>query len=115
MKTRFPIFISILLLATLACNAILPSNDVSTLPTAPFNPDIQSDLPRTDNDVPRISVMEAKVAVESGQAILVDVRSAQSYADLHAASAISIPLDIFETNIGSVPLQKSDWIITYCT
>jgi hypothetical protein len=115
MKTRFPIFISILLLATLACNAILPSNDVSTLPTAPFNPQIQSDVPQTEDDVPRISIMEAKAAVESGQAIFVDVRSAQSYAELHAMDAISIPLDVFETNINSITLQKTDWIITYCT
>ncbi|HRJ74916.1 MAG TPA: rhodanese-like domain-containing protein, partial [Anaerolineales bacterium] len=98
----------------LACNSILPSNnDVTDLPTAPFNPQVQ--IPRTEDDVPRISLSGAKVAVESGQAILVDVRSAQSYADLHATDAISIPLDVFETNISSVPLQKTDWIITYCT
>ncbi|HCB01585.1 MAG TPA: hypothetical protein DEP19_04305 [Anaerolineae bacterium] len=116
MKKKKILFVfSILLLATLACNAILPSNDVSTLPTAPFNPEVQSDVPRTENDVPRISLSDAKAAVESGQAILVDVRSAQSYADLHATDAISIPLDVFETNISSVPLQKTDWIITYCT
>lgn len=116
MKTkRIFLAFSILLLATLACNSILPSNDVSTLPTAPFNPEVQNDLPRTDNDVPRISVEEAAVAVTAGAAILVDVRSAQSYADLHATNAISIPLDVFETNVSSVPLQKTDWIITYCT
>jgi len=116
MKNKKILFVfSILLLATLACNSVLPSNDVSTLPTAPFNPDVQSDLPRTENDVPRISVMEAKAAIDSNQAILVDVRSAQAYSELHAQDAISIPLDIFETSIGSVPLQKSDWIITYCT
>jgi hypothetical protein len=112
---KFLFAFSILILVTLACNSILPSNDVSTLPTAPFNPQIQSDVPRTENDVPRISIIEAKAAVESGEAIFVDVRSAQSYAELHAKDAISIPLDVFETNINSVALQKTDWIITYCT
>ncbi|MBL8098405.1 MAG: rhodanese-like domain-containing protein [Anaerolineales bacterium] len=113
---KFLIAFSILVLATLACNSILPSDDVSTLPTAPFNPQIQSnDLPRTEDDVPRISIIEAKAAVESGEAIFVDVRSAQSYAELHAKNAISIPLDVFETNINSVALEKTDWIITYCT
>lgn len=112
---KFLIAFSILILAMLACNSLLPSSDVSTLPTAPFNPQIQSDIPRTEDDVPRISVREAKAAVDSGQAIFVDVRSAQAYAELHATNAISIPLDVFETNIESVSLQKTDWIITYCT
>lgn len=112
---KFLLVFSILVLATLACNALSP-NDPSALPTAPFNPQIQSnDLPRTEDDVPRISLFDAKAAVESGQAIFVDVRSAQAYAEIHAKDAISIPLDIFETNINSVSLEKTDWIITYCT
>lgn len=112
---KFLIAFSILILVMLACNSLLPSNDVSTLPTAPFNPQIQSDLPRTEDDVPRISLFDAKAAVESGQAIFVDVRSAEAYNELHAVDAISIPLDNFETNINSVALEKTDWIITYCT
>lgn len=115
MKNKsFLIAFSILVLATLACNSILPSNDVSTLPTAPFNPQIQSGVPQTEDDVPRITVEEAKAAVDSG-AILVDVRSTQAYTELHAQDAVSIPLDVFETNISSVTLEKTDWIITYCT
>ena len=106
-----------LVLATLACNTILPSNDVSTLPTAPFNPQIQSDtgIPQTEDDVPRISVSEAKTAVDSGAAILVDVRDADRYAQSHAIGAISIPLENFENNVGNLSLEKTDWIITYCT
>jgi predicted sulfurtransferase len=91
-----------LLLVTLACSAILPSNDISA-------------LPRTENDVPRISLKEAKAAVDTGQAILIDVRSTEAYTNLHAENAISIPLDRFETNINDIPLEKTDWIITYCT
>lgn len=114
---KFLFAFSILILAMLACNSILPSNDVSTLPTAPFNPQTQNDsgLPQTEDDVPRISVEEAKIAIDSGTAVLVDVRSAQAYSERHAQDAISIPLDIFEENINSVSLEKADWIITYCT
>ena len=116
MKLKVILFSLVLLLATLACNSILPSNnDVSTLPTAPFNPQIQSGVPQTEDDVPRISVEEAKVAVDSGVAILVDVRSAQDYSETHATDAISIPLDVFETNINSISIKKNEWIITYCT
>lgn len=111
MKTRVFLFISVLLLATLACNAIVPQEDTPMIPSQPQN----NNLPQTDADVPRISVSEAKAAIDSGQAVLVDVRSAQAYDSLHATDAISIPLDVFETNISSVPLQKTDWIITYCT
>lgn len=115
MKQKVFLFSLVLVLATLACNTLLPSNDVNNLPTAPFNPQIQNELPRTEDDVPRISVEDAKAAVDSGQAIIVDVRNAQVYAELHAEGAISIPLDFFEANISSVPLEKSQWIITYCT
>jgi 3-mercaptopyruvate sulfurtransferase SseA len=72
-------------------------------------------VPLTEANVPRITVEDAKAAVDSGQAILVDVRSADSYASGHAAGAISISLDKFENNIGSLSLDKEQWIITYCT
>lgn len=99
----------------MACNSILPSNDVNDLPTAPFNPQIQSNVPQTEDEVPRISVEKAKAAFDSGQAIIIDVRSAAAYAEHHAVGAISIPLENFEINIESLSLKKTDWIITYCT
>jgi hypothetical protein len=118
MKNKKILFaFSILILVMLACNTVLPSTESPTLPTVSLTPLTQNDnngLPRTDADVPRISVEEAKVAIDSG-AILVDVRNAQPYAELHAKDAVSIPLDVFETNINSVSLEKTDWIITYCT
>ncbi len=64
---------------------------------------------------PRITVEEAKAAFDSGQAIIVDVRSADSYSAGHAVGAISIPLAEFETNISNIALEKDQWIITYCT
>ncbi|MBL8063035.1 MAG: hypothetical protein JNK32_08465 [Anaerolineales bacterium] len=72
-------------------------------------------IPLTEADIPRITVQDAKAAIDSGQAILVDVRSADAYAAGHAAGAISISLDKFETNIGDISLDKEKWIITYCT
>lgn len=116
MKQKLFIVGLTLLLATLACNVSLPSNDVSTLPTAPFNPQVQSNnLPRTEDDVPRISLADAKSAFDSGQAIFVDTRNQESFAALHIKGAQSIPLIIFEENFNSLTLNKTDWIITYCT
>ena len=111
--------VPILLLATLACNATLPQ-------AAPTQPAIstlelpqplqgQDDLPQTEADVPRVTVEDAKAALDSGEAIIVDVRSAEAYTEGHIAGAISIPLGEFENNIANVPLEKDQWIITYCT
>jgi hydroxyacylglutathione hydrolase len=72
-------------------------------------------IPQTEADVPRVKVEEAKSAFDSGKAIIVDVRSAEAYAEGHAAGAISIPLTNFENNIEDLSLDKDQWIITYCT
>jgi 3-mercaptopyruvate sulfurtransferase SseA len=72
-------------------------------------------IPQTEADVPRVTVEEAKFAFDSGKAIIVDVRSAEAYAEGHAAGAISIPLANFENNIEDLSLDKKQWIIPYCT
>jgi 3-mercaptopyruvate sulfurtransferase SseA len=72
-------------------------------------------VPQTEADVPRVKVEEAKSAFDSGKAIIVDVRSAEAYAEGHAAGAISIPLTEFENNIENLSLDKDQWIIPYCT
>ncbi len=107
---------SILVLAALACNAALPQAAEPTIvPTQPQVQNPNNSIPQTEADVPRISVKDAKAAFDSGQAIIVDVRSADSYAAGHADGAISIPLENFENNIGNLSLEKNQWIITYCT
>jgi 3-mercaptopyruvate sulfurtransferase SseA len=69
----------------------------------------------TEASVPRVSIEEARVALESGAAIIVDVRSKQAYDESHIPGAINILLGEFETNINSIALDKDQWIITYCT
>ncbi len=107
----FFLAVVILLFALLACSFTAPQAEPTALPTPP--PTIA--VLDSQDDVPRIGVAEAKAAVESGQAILVDVRSAASYARQRAAGALSIPLSRFETDIKTIPLAKDQWIITYCT
>jgi hypothetical protein len=101
---------------TLACNTLLP-------PSAP-NPTqvIESQLtesagnfPLTEADVPRVTLEEAKVALESGAAVVVDVRDPGQYEESHAAGAISIWLGDIEADPTGVNLDKDQWIITYCT
>jgi 3-mercaptopyruvate sulfurtransferase SseA len=72
-------------------------------------------LPLTEADVPRISVKDAKAALDSGEAVIVDVRSIAAYAESHVAGARNIPLANIERNPAGVSLDKDRWIITYCT
>lgn len=108
-KIRTFIVISVLLLLTLACNALIP------LPDSNGQPSSTADLPLTEDDVPRVSAEDAKAAFDEGTAVIVDVRSRASYEAAHAAGALSIPLNEFENNIGGIDLPKEQWIITYCT
>lgn len=72
-------------------------------------------LARTEAEVPRVSLEETLAAIESGVAVIVDVRSAEAYAASHIPGAISIPLPEIETNPTGLNLEKDQWIITYCT
>jgi hypothetical protein len=73
-------------------------------------------LLQSEDEVPRISVSDAKAALESGAAVIVDVRSAESFAASRVAGAISIPLQNFEgSGVQNLSLEKDQWIITYCT
>jgi 3-mercaptopyruvate sulfurtransferase SseA len=71
-------------------------------------------LPATDVEVPRVSIEEAKAALEAGTAAIVDVRSPPAFAARHIAGAINVPLGDIELDPASVPLKKDQWIITYC-
>jgi 3-mercaptopyruvate sulfurtransferase SseA len=118
MKKTF-VVISILFLATLACNAALPQTTPTTAPTIQIIPTRsqqgQGNLPLAEADVPRVTPKDAKLALDEGKAAIVDVRGAQYYAEGHVAGSISIPLEQIENNIENVTLKKDQWIITYCT
>jgi 3-mercaptopyruvate sulfurtransferase SseA len=114
-KLKPIIVISILLLSTLACNALIPLPDANNESLQNNQPSSDRELPITEAEVPRVSVGDAKAAFEGGKAIIVDVRSQAAYEAGHVAGALSIPLNEFETNIASVDLPKDKWIIAYCT
>ena len=62
---------------------------------------------------PRISVADAKKALDAGKAVLVDVRSAINYQQEHAKGAISLPTSEIAARMSELPKDKQ--IITYCT
>ena len=64
-------------------------------------------------DIPRMSLEEAKAAFDAGEAVFLDVRPAESYALDHIPGSLSIPLNEVESRLGE--LDRETWIITYCT
>lgn len=74
-----------------------------------------SELPRTEAGVARVSVEDAKAAIDSSAAIIVDVRTSGAYETSHIKGAISVPLGEIERDLTSLTLDKEQWIITYCT
>ena len=65
----------------------------------------------TDDGVPRITVAEAREALEKGKAIIVDVRSESSYRIGHVLGALWMP-DIAQR---TKELPRDKMIITYCS
>lgn len=63
-------------------------------------------------DTRRISLEETQAAMNSGNAIVVDVREESTYKVSHIKGAKSIPLPQFEKRLGELPPGKL--IITYC-
>lgn len=64
-------------------------------------------------DVPRISLEETRRKLDSGQAILVDVRSKESYDSSHAQGALSIPETEVDSRLSEIPRDVE--VILYCT
>lgn len=119
---------SILILTSLACNALLPQTEATSVSTSaptqtvvptqitelvPTQP--PANLPETDAEVSRVPVDQAKAAFDSGDAIIVDVRGADAYARSHIKGALEISLSAIQTDPVNLNLDKNKWIITYCT
>ena len=112
--TRFPIIFLIaggfLLILAAAIFAMQnePNPGVSQPPAAVSDQEEETYL-----EIERVSLDNAKSALDAGTAIFVDVRDANSYAKSHVSGALSIPLADLEDRQGE--LDNADWIITYCT
>ena len=117
-RTKHSLLVCLITIFVLsACSALVGSTPPTSAPTTIVEPvvTLQSDsLPATDADVPRVSIEEARAALESGAAVLVDVRAPEAFDSRHIAGAISIPLGQIEMDLASVALEKDRWIITYC-
>jgi len=116
-KTKTILAISILVLAMLACNALVPSQATPAVEPQTAYPSAMptKGVPLNENEVPRVNVIDAKAAFDNETAIFIDVRSVQAYNMSHIPGALSIQLGEFETNPTEINLPADHWIITYCT
>jgi hypothetical protein len=83
----------------------------AAVPTAAPPASSVADIPYPE--IKRVSPGDARAALELKQAVIVDVRDADSYASKHIAGAINIPLSELEARLKE--LDPNQWIITYCT
>jgi len=108
-NSSIPIFLAIgggVLLIVAAILLATQNAPATPTPAAPFEEE-------TYPEIPRVSLEDAKAALDAGSAIFVDVRSAEAYQGGHIAGAINIPLAELEARLGE--LDQAQWIITYCT
>jgi 3-mercaptopyruvate sulfurtransferase SseA len=63
--------------------------------------------------VRRITPVEARAAIEKGQAVIIDVRGEDSFKAGHVKGALWIPVGDISSRAGELPRGKM--IITYCS
>ncbi len=63
--------------------------------------------------VPRISLQEAKSKLDAKTALVVDVRSRDSFAERHIKGAINVPVDQIDSLLSRLP--KDQDLILYCS
>ncbi len=75
--------------------------------------EVLTPTPASAAEIKRVSVMDARQALDSGAAVFVDVRDSASYAKAHIPGALLIPLSELRSRL--TELDPTQWIITYCT
>jgi hypothetical protein len=113
-KSNIPVIMAIsggvlLIIAAL----LLVSRSVPPVETTSAPLSSSSHEEETYPEIPRVSLADGKSAFDEGSAIFVDVRDADSYSASRVPGAINIPLAELPNRLNE--LDKSQWIITYCT
>lgn len=113
-KQTYPILLILALIGGLALIVVaillaLRNDSPIAAPTLPASSQAEGTYP----EIERVSLEEAKTALEAGSAVFVDVRAADVYALSHVPGALSVPLTEIQTRLDE--LDPNQWIITYCT
>ena len=101
-------------IAVIACAK--PAADASNAPVAANNLTVAPVLtptPIPNEEVPRISLADAKKAFDEGNAFIVDARADAVYKDEHIKGAVNIPSGTLDAHLKELPTNKK--IIVYCS
>jgi hypothetical protein len=92
---------AVLFVAFLVWAAINSERNVSSAAQGPYP------------NIARVTLADAKAALDQKTAVFLDVRDAGSFDAGHIPGALNIPIADVQQRAGE--LSPSDWIITYCT
>lgn len=101
--------------ATVNSNSGVQPNAPLANPNAPAaNPGAAPQAPNPEDSMPRVSVEEAKAALEKGEALIIDVRGPDAYKAAHIKGSLEHSLSRLEQS-DFKDLPKSKRIIAYCS
>lgn len=114
LKMRFSVWIIIVAaMVFVGCISQNTSSPTNTSRTQTPTTSGAEDDHAAERTVERISISDARAAVERGAAVFVDVRQAGQYQAAHIAGALSLPEADIPVRGSSLPKEKK--IITYCS
>jgi rhodanese-related sulfurtransferase len=109
MREKFLILLAVIVLATAlsGCNSAESKVSPSKTTAAPAESTAPVD------DVKRISIADARAALDAGQAVMIDVRTEPAFKAGHIKGSKLIPANEIGTRSGELPKDKT--IILYCS
>jgi len=69
--------------------------------------------PATPGEITRVDIEAARLAVERGEAVFIDVRGDAFFSREHIPGAMNLPLELVEQQLST--LDPDLWYIPYCT
>lgn len=114
-----PISISVLLISFACARSVAnASNDTTAQNTAPATEPAGTNIqpiptPPPNEEVPRITLADAKKAFDDGTGYFIDARPAEAYNDEHIKGAVNITYDKLDAHIKD--LKTKEKIIVYCS
>jgi hypothetical protein len=97
----------------------VPTPNTSPFATSTIFPNAQQPRPtvtipsdKARETAPRIAIADAKRMIDSGAAVVVDVRTPDAFATGHIPGALNIPFSSVQTQKDSIP--KGRPIVVYC-
>lgn len=111
MKKRF--FVSLLLAFVLLLSACTSANEgTSTVTPDPSQTEMPADV--SDSAYHKITAEEAKTMIDAGDVTVVDVRTAEEYAEAHIPNAILMPVESIGEELPEALPDQEAVLLVYC-